>query len=66
MKCPSCGDTGLLPNHKFCPECGFCLAHDQNIPSMEPKIAPAVSSEKPKGEAAAKIHNAIRSKGRVN
>lgn len=51
MKCPSCGDTGLLPNHKFCPECGFRLAHDQNIPSMEPKNVLAVSSEKPKGES---------------
>ena len=25
MKCPSCGNTDLLPKFKWCPECGSSL-----------------------------------------
>jgi len=32
MKCPSCGNTDLLPKFKCCPECGSPLSHAQNIP----------------------------------
>ena len=32
MKCPSCGNTDLLPKFKCCPECGSPLPHAQNIP----------------------------------
>ena len=32
MKCPSCGNTDLLPKFKCCPECGSPLPRDQNIP----------------------------------